>query len=183
RGVAFGEAWPEPKEKEAESGRSEKKEPSVNRLDLPTYLRLDDKPEIVRLAPGLVATLSRSADYYLQRRLFTDVERVAKESAGGFGGASDSAEKVEQLAAKGLAGEDRRPDGSKYALVKNGDEWELSQPTKDRVDPEKRKSVLQAMPDIWAEQFVAKQDKDLAKYGLKEPQETIRVTTNNGGTI
>jgi len=181
--LAFSEASPEPKEKEAESARSEKKEPSVNRLDLPTYLRLDDKPEIVRLAPGLVATLSRPADYYLQRRLFTDVERVAKESAGGFGGAGDSSEKVEQLTAKGIAVEDKKPDGSKYALVKKGDEWELSQPTKDRVDPEKRKSVLQAMPDIWAEQFVVKQDKDLAKYGLKEPQETIRVTTNNGGTI
>jgi hypothetical protein len=156
---------------------------AVSRLDLPTYLHLDDKPEIVRLAPGLVAELSRPADYYLQRRLFTDFERVAKESTGGFGGMSDSAEKVEQLAAKGLAVEDKKPDGSKYALVKNGEEWELSQPTRDRVDPEKRKSVLQALPDIWAEQFVMKPDKDLAKYGLKEPQEIIRVTTNNGRPI
>src|SRR5262249_51698417 len=77
----------------------------------------------------------------------------------------------------------KKPDGSKYTLAKNGEEWELSQPTRDRVDPEKRKSVLQAVPDIWAEQFVAKPDKDLDKYGLKDPHETIRVTTTNGGTI
>src|SRR3954471_10740893 len=36
----------------------------------PTYLRLDDNPEVVRLGPGLVALLDRPADYYQQRRLF-----------------------------------------------------------------------------------------------------------------
>src|SRR5262249_48088505 len=161
----FSEAAPGA-EKETGADANEKKESVVNRLDLPTYLHLGDKAEVVRLAPGLVTALSRPAEYYLQRRLFTDVERVAKES--GFGGMGDSAKKVEQLAAKGIVVDDKKPEGGKYALVKNGDDWELSQPTKDRVDPEKRKSILQAIPDIWAEQFVAKTDEDLAKYGLKE---------------
>ena len=42
----------------------------ANRLALPTFLRLDQRPEVLRLAPGLVSALSRPADYYLQRRLF-----------------------------------------------------------------------------------------------------------------
>src|SRR5262249_39978168 len=54
---------------------------------------------------------------------------------------------------------------------------------RDRVDPEKRKTVLQAIPDIWAEQFVAKSDKDLSKYGLKDPKRTLSVTTTNGNII
>jgi hypothetical protein len=152
-----------------------------SRLDLETYLQLDQRDEAIRLAPGLVAELTRPVDYYLQRRLFTDVERVAKDSMGM--GMGESTEKVEQLAAKGIAVEDKKPDGGTYALAKVNADWELTKPTRDRVDPDKRKSVLQALPDIWAEQFVAKPDKDLAKYGLKDPQEIIKVTTNSGGTI
>src|SRR5438876_6586274 len=41
-----------------------------NRFSWPTYLRLDNNPEVVRLKPGLVASLDRPADYYQQRRLF-----------------------------------------------------------------------------------------------------------------
>jgi hypothetical protein len=148
-------------------------------FDAPTYLRLDQREEAIRLAPGLVAELSKPADFYLQRRLFTDVERVAKDSSP-FG---DSSEKVEQLAAKGIELQDKKPDGGTYALAKVNADWELTKPTRDRLDPDKRKSLLQAIPDIWAEQFVAKPDKDLAKYGLKDPQEIIKVTTNSGGTI
>jgi hypothetical protein len=152
----------------------EQDDEQISRLDVPTYLRLavgnDQKPEVVRLAPGLVAALSRPLDYYLQRRLFADVERVVKD---GFG---DTQEKVEQLTAKGLAVEDKKPDGSNYTLVKNGEDWELSQPVHDRLDPDRKKSVLQAIPDIWAEQFVTKPEKDLAKYGLKDPEQVIRVT-------
>src|SRR5262249_13360533 len=146
-------------------------------IDSPTYLRLDHREEVVRLAPGLAGELTRPADYYLQRRLFTDVERVAKEAMG------DSPEKVEQLAAKAIAVEEAKPGGTKFTMTKVNSDWELTQPTHDRVDPDKRKSVLQALPDIWAEQFVVKPDKDLSKYGLKDSKETIKVTTTNGGTI
>jgi hypothetical protein len=146
----------------------EKESQEASRLNLPTFLRLDQRPEIVRLAPGLIAELSRSADYYQQRRLFTDVERVAKE-------VGDAQEKVEQLAATSLTIEEKKPAPSTVTLTKNGTEWELAQPVRDRLDPDKRKSLLQAVPDIWAEQFVAKPDKDLAKYGLKDPEQILRV--------
>ncbi len=38
----------------------------------PTYVRLDDKPEVLRLAPGLLAVLKASPDDYQKRRLFPD---------------------------------------------------------------------------------------------------------------
>jgi hypothetical protein len=47
-----------------------------NRFSRPTYLRLDERPEVVRLAPGLVASLDRPQEHYQQRRLFPS-ERVA----------------------------------------------------------------------------------------------------------
>src|SRR5262249_25791273 len=45
------------------------------RLTNPTWVRLDDRPEAVRLIPGIIAMLDRPADYYQQRRLFA-AERV-----------------------------------------------------------------------------------------------------------
>src|SRR5205807_9641278 len=47
-------------------------------------------------------------------------------------------------------------------------------------DPDKLKALLTAVPDIWAEKFVQYPDKDLATYGLKEPEQTIQVTKSNG---
>src|SRR5262249_348662 len=125
-----------------------------NRYYRPTYLRLDDRPEVIRLGPGLIAQLDRSQDYYQQRRLFPD-ERVAKEAG--------SAEKVERLAAREVGVEVRAavelfgmkiPLSTRFRLAHVGKEWELSQPGRDRLDPDKRNSLLEAVPDVWAEQFV-----------------------------
>jgi hypothetical protein len=155
-----------------------------------TYLRVDDKPEVVRLAPGLIALLSRPADYYQQRRLFPS-ERVAKDT--------DSPERVERLAAQSVtvdgpigSGELQSPQESHtpaesrkvhYALARQGDEWDLTEPVRDRPDPEKLKTILGAVPDIWAEQFVDKPKKDLAEYGLNKPEQTIRVMRAPGDAI
>src|SRR5262249_33665947 len=84
-----------------------------NRFSRPTYLRLDDRPESVRLAPGLVAALDRPQDYYQQRRLFAS-ERIAKED--------QPQEKIERLAATAINA--KSPTGT-YDLTKAGDDWEL----------------------------------------------------------
>ena len=142
-----------------------------SRFSWPTYVRVGDRPEVTRLAPGLVAVLDRPQEYYMQRQLFP-LERVAKE-----GEASD---KVEQVAAKALAV--KSPAGS-YSLARKGPEWDLTEPVHDRLDPEKLKAVLVAVPDIWAERFVDKKGKDLADFGLKEPEQTLRVTRIGGDAI
>ncbi|HJT76336.1 MAG TPA: DUF4340 domain-containing protein, partial [Gemmataceae bacterium] len=141
----------------------------------PTYLRLAfesdgwaELPEVVRLAPGLVAALDRPVDYYQQRRLFP-AERIAKEGEPG--------EKEERLSAKAVAAKDK--SGPDYTLTRDGDDWELSAPVLDRVDPDKLKTILTDVPDIWAESFVAKK-KDLADYGLKVPEQTLKVTRPDG---
>jgi hypothetical protein len=136
-----------------------------------TYLRLEEKPEVLRLAPGLVSLLDRPQDYYQQRRLFPS-ERVARED--------ESAEKVERLAARSLEVKDR---SAGYRLVSEKDEWQLQQPQREPVDPDKLRGILAAVPDVWAEQFVSKPKKDLAEYGLKNPEQTIRVTSRAGNTV
>jgi hypothetical protein len=143
----------------------------ANRFSRPTYLRLDDSSEAVRLAPGLVAVLNRPQEYYMQRRLFP-AERVAREG--------DSAEKVEQLAATAVA---VKGGGADYTLARAGDDWELRQPVHDHPDPDKLKAVLTALPDVWAERFVEKKGKDLAEFGLKEPEQTLSVTRPGGATV
>jgi hypothetical protein len=139
-----------------------------NRFSRPTYLRLDDRPEVVRLAPGLITLLDRPQDYYQQRRLFPS-ERVAQDT--------NSQEKVDRLLAQSIAA--KGPTGN-YRLDKDGEEWKLQEPVVDHVDPDKLKTVLSAVPDIWAEQFVDKPKKDLAEYGLKEAERTLRVTRPTG---
>jgi hypothetical protein len=118
----------------------------TNRFEQPTWLRLDDRPEVVRLAPGLIAQLDRPTDYYQQRRLFPG-ERVAKEA--------DPAEKAERLAARGVTMVDKKEGNKTISLVrpKDGD-WELREPVRDRLDSRTRDTLLAAVPDVWAEQFV-----------------------------
>jgi hypothetical protein len=170
-------------EPEAAPKRDEPNEPGdQSRFARPTYLRLGEKngdavtdqPEIIRLAPGLIAALDRPVDYYQQRRLFP-ADRVAKEG--------DTQDKEDRLSAKSLSVKEKRPGGSDYTLNRAGDDWELTAPVRDHADPDKLKSLLTAVPDIWAEQFVDKPKKDLAEYGLQDPEQTVRVTRPGGETM
>jgi hypothetical protein len=156
-------------------GEEKGEEDDGNRFSRPTYLRIDELPEVVRLGPGVVAALDKPADYYQQRRLFAS-ERVPREPGSG--------EKVEQLAAQGLAVEGKK-DGQPvaYTLTRSGEEWELSQPVRDRVDPDKLRPILSAAPDIWAEQFVDKGGKPLSEFGLEPPEETVTVTRPSGDKV
>jgi Domain of unknown function (DUF4340) len=146
-----------------------------NNFSRPTWMRMDGGLEVVRLAPGLVAELDRPTDYYQQRRLFPSARVVRQEG---------SAEKVERLTAKALAVEDTRKEGTgPYALTRVGEAWEMSRPVRDRTDSEHLNALLGAVPDVWAEQFVPRPYKDLADYGLKDPEQTISVTKPSGDTV
>jgi hypothetical protein len=143
-----------------------------SRFSRPTFLRLGDSPEALRVAPGLIATLDRPQKDYMQRRLFP-VERVAKD--GG-----ERTEHVEQLAANSVAA---RGPGESYQVVRADDGWELREPVRDRVDPDKIKTILSSVPDIWVEKFVEPEKKGLEEYGLKEPEQVLTVTLPKGDTI
>lgn len=171
-----------------------------NRFSQPTYVRVDDKPEALRLGPGLIVAIDRPTDYYLQRRLFP-AERVAKEGS--------AREKTERLLARGLALDEGKKDGLHCALAKKGDEWELIAPARDRLEPRTRDALLAAVPDVWAERFVNTDTAAVAaaavppagpgalaaalywttsqgllvKSGLAEPERTLAVTRDDGTTV
>jgi hypothetical protein len=184
----------------------EKRDASTeNRFSRDTYLRLDKKPEVVRLAPGLIAALDKPADYYQQRRLF-EGERVAKEAGDG--------EKVERLKAQSVSVADKKPDGVRFTLEHRGSAWELAEPVRDRVETTPLDALLAAVPDIWAEEFVplgaadvpsflgilrprtlddvartatdiffATQGGLLVRSGLIDPERTVTVKYANGDTV
>jgi hypothetical protein len=145
----------------------------ATRFDRPTYLRLDDEAEVLRLGPGLVALLDRPGDYYQQRRLFP-AKRVPREEG------SDT--RVDRLSGTRL--EVRERGKLKYVLVKGPSGWELSEPTRDALDPRARDALLEAMPDIWAERFLgADKAKALDELGLKDPDRVLTVTRADGGKV
>ncbi len=141
-----------------------------NRFTRATFLRLDDKPEVIRLGPGILAELDRSQEYLQQRRLFPP-ERVAKDE--------DGKEKVEQVQAQEIRVQS--PDG-KYTLVKQAGDWTLTDPVNDRVDADKLKAILTGLPDFWADRFVAK-DKKPEDLGLDKPEYTFAVTRPGGAAV
>jgi hypothetical protein len=145
-----------------------------NRFTRPTWLRLDDVPERVRLGPGVVAALDRTQDHFQQRRLFP-IERVAKDAE-----AKDKSEKIEQLAAQTV---EVKSKDSAWQLAKKGDQWEVTAPTRDRADPDRVKALLLGFPDLWAERFVDRAGKSLDDFGLKEPEFTITVTRPSGSKL
>lgn len=143
----------------------------VNRFTRATFLRLDDQPEIVRLGPGIIAELDRPQEYLQQRRLFQP-ERVARDDEG--------KEKIEQVQAQEIRVQG--PDG-KFTLVKQGDEWTITDPVQDRVDPDKLKSVLAGLPDFWADRFVSAKDKKPGDMGLDKPEYAFTVTRPGGAAV
>src|SRR5262249_21158450 len=135
----------------------------TNRFTRPTYLRLDNRDEILRVAPGLIATLDRNEEYFRMRRLFP-TERIAKE---------DSQEKVQEVAATAIKVSANEPksaaakeSSTSYEIVKAKSGWEMTKPVHDRVEPDKAKNLLSALPNLWVESFVERKDRSLAELGL-----------------
>jgi hypothetical protein len=143
---------------------------STNRFSRATFVRLGDNTEVVQLAPNLVSALDRPASYYQQRRLFP-AERVKDP---------DGPDKTEQLTAKAVS---LQSSGGNYSLTRSPSGWQLQEPVIDRVDPDKLKTILTALPDVWADQFVDATKKDLTELGLKPATDTIRVTREGGAIV
>ncbi len=162
-----------------------------NPFTRPTYLRLNQEPEVVRLPPGLLAVLGRPLATYRKRQLFPEVERVKFPDARPSFEADApltatalvdaSALKVSSpagtLALKRVVSRDamepKKPGGIELSADALARRWELTAPFQDHVDPEKLKGLLAAVPDLWAETFVDKPDP--AKTGLDKPERTLTV--------
>lgn len=136
----------------------------------PTYVRVDNNPEVVRLGPDLLDILRRPREYYQRRQLFPDVQRVRIVSTPPpFGGPSTSDAAVQLPKAKSITietlqgkvkiertGELPAPVGSalpKIDPLQLAETWTLVEPMKDRLEPEKVKALLSAIPELWVEDF------------------------------
>jgi len=164
---------------------------TADRFSRPTYVRLDENNEVLRLAPGLVAALDHDEEYFRTRRIFPR-ERVAKDN---------SAEKVNQLLASAVVvtrakqpdfaspfekldkSADEAKDGPRYRLIKAGDSWEMAEPIRDRLDPEKLKVLLTGLAGVWVENFVDRRGRSLAELGLEKPYLTVAVTRPSGTNL
>jgi hypothetical protein len=151
----------------------------------PTYVRVNDKPEVARLAPDLLPILKRSREFYQRRQLFPDVERLrfgsAAPPASPFGSppAADSGgptliPKAREIVLESPLGKValRRigevPKSEELLAVRSepmllAEQWEIVEPFKDRPDPERIKALLAAVPDLWVERFIASDDPVLAR--------------------
>ncbi len=155
----------------------------TNRFSVPTWLRLgekagndfEDKPEVIRLEPGLVAELDQPVEHYRKWRLFPS-ERVTRQ---GFG---ETTSKEDRVAAELITVEDEKPD-SAYTLTKVGDDWQLTSPHRDQPASFRLESILTTLPDLWVSRFVNDpKKKDLvADYGLKEPASQAITVRRSGG--
>ncbi len=178
-------------------------EAEENSFFKPTYVRLDERPEVVRLGPGLVAMLSRPREFYQKRRLFPYV----REERG-----PGSLDRVDRLNARSVTVE--RKGATSFTLSRAGNEWKLTAPTVDRLDEGRRNALLEAVGELRAERFVSVSPSDVmavvgapaagetglaaglatlawaraasshdwlrARAGLDKPERALRVATANG---
>ncbi|MFL5327277.1 MAG: DUF4340 domain-containing protein [Gemmataceae bacterium] len=168
-----------------------------NPFTRPTYLRIDDRSEALRLGPGLIDQLRKHRDDFLRRQLFPDIVRVKFPAPPSMGGESElpppavgllDAQEVTVLGPDGTFMLRRKPDAPlatapstapvPVAPEKLAAGWELAAPLSDRPDPDKLRGVLAAVPELWAEQFVS--ETELAKTGLDKPERSVRVQTRHG---
>jgi hypothetical protein len=170
----------------------------------PTYLHIDTLPEVLRLAPGLVADVGVAPEDYQKRRVFPAFERLQVKTLqmpmtpDAMADSGERDKTVEVFAAPELTVQG--PQGS-YTLRRTGvprrttsaaeaaaappvtwediaEGWELTEPGRDHVDDKKLEAILTALPDIWAERFTgpaASAGRSLEQYGLSRPERKLRV--------
>jgi hypothetical protein len=165
---------------------------SANPFVRATYVHVDDQPDVLRLAPGLIQKLRKNKDDFLRRQLFPEVVRTKfTESSASLGGDNElptpaiALLNATEVAITGPDGSwtlrrttpPAKPTSSSGPITMAQDKlaasWELVAPVVDRVDPERLKSLLAAVPDLWVEAFLP--EADLEKTGLDQPERTISV--------
>jgi hypothetical protein len=173
----------------------------------PTYLRVEDLPEVVKLGPEVYQLLARPAEVYRRRQLVPDADRV--KLAGGDGRASLLGDRFASVAVErtgpdpvnytlrrvGPTPEPRRdPDRptAEPALAPNrlAEAWvvEFAGPKgsavlRDRPDPAKLQAALTAVPELWAEAFVPADEASPTRTGLDAPDRSVTVTRADGKAI
>jgi hypothetical protein len=151
-----------------------------NSFTQPTYLRIDEQPDLLRLGPDVLNVLRRGEEEYRLRRIFPEKSRlrVSEEIAPNL--ASDERpttkmtelldDRVTRIHIDGPAGSytlekiadlpkekplPSRPQGDTFVTpVQLAESWRLTYPVGDRVDPVKLRTILSLLSDLWVEKFL-----------------------------
>lgn len=140
--------------------------------------RVDYKNEIVQLGPQLLPILRRTEDVYRRRQLFPEAVRVRMADARQRPGmdqpstpqmnflVSDAVNRIEvdmptgRFVIKRVAPNpkpevpaDKPNSDAVVSPAQLADCWVLVEPVRDRIDPDKLKSIITTIADIWVEQF------------------------------
>ena len=176
-------------------------------FDRPCYARVGDATEVVRLGPDVLAVLNRPPEVYRRRQLVPDLARVALTGDGpatpgrtAIAGNSVTAIVLEKtspattimLTRAGPPPAPRRdPDRPaaepSLATTRLAAAWTVetagAAAYKGRPDPAKLRAVLAAVPDLWAEVFVAADKAAPAVTGLDRPDRTMIVKRIGAGDL
>ncbi|MBX7102864.1 MAG: DUF4340 domain-containing protein, partial [Gemmataceae bacterium] len=157
----------------------------------PTFVRIDDRNEVLRLAPGLLPQLRVSRADFLRKQLFPDVVRAKLADPAAGGELAPAPVPLLDAAALTVTSPDGNfelkrtvtpePRTGPAPVAISPDKlaagWELAGSFTDRVDPDKLRGVLAAVPELWVEQFLP--NADPATTGLDNPERTVLVKSGN----
>ena len=116
-----------------------------------TYISKDNDPAVYVVKQNLLAKFARPLKDYRERRV-----------------ADISFNEITRATVSGT---------QNYEVVKSGDEWVLERPVRGRTDKGKVEGLLQAAANLYCDDFVADDDKNLRIYGLAQPQLTLSIVT------
>lgn len=140
----------------------------------PTYVLINDRPEVFRLGPDLLTVLRRPREFYQRRQLFPDAYRVRfaenrsltpVSPASEIGSGSALIPQAEQIVLQGPQGrivirslgpiadqaDPRVASNLTHELL--AEKWEIVEPVNDRADPDALHKILTAIPQLWVESF------------------------------
>jgi Domain of unknown function (DUF4340) len=177
-----------------------------------TYVRLESKNEVLRLGPQVIPTLKRSEEVYRRRQLFPEAARARilepkrlappglDEPSPGAVSAFLADDRVDRIAISVPSGRfvlERvgptpkaeppadKPDADPVVQpARLAQSWILAEPYRDRLDPEKARAILTAVPSLWVEKFVPEPQGQDYFYGLgAHPGVIPQLFTLLGGAI
>src|SRR5260370_986546 len=86
-----------------------------NRFSRPTFMRVDNNNEVIRLAPSLISPFIRPFGFYQQHQLFP--AEVAKEGT----------DKTKRLLTKTVMVQEKKSAPTHFTIVKARDDWQLQE--------------------------------------------------------
>ena len=144
-----------------------------NPFTQPTYLRIDERNELLRLGPDVMQVLRRTEQDYRLRQTFPEKARLRmtrslQNSLARRGRASrrlNSSTTATKMRVDGPAGTyvlervaeppaekplASRPTGDRFVTpAQIAESWRLVEPVADHIDPAKLKSILSAITELW----------------------------------